>query len=186
MRGLTIWLTGLPCSGKTTIANAVAERLDGEVEILDGDEVREFLSRDLAFSKADRDTQVLRVGWVAATLAKHGVTVLVSLVSPYAEARDKVRALHGETGVDFVEVHVATPVEICGERDVKGMYARALAGDITHFTGVDDPYEPPLSPDLRIEAHTETVEESAARVLELIHPTTALRAAAGTPRERAR
>jgi len=130
--------------------------------------VREFLSRDLGFSKADRDTQVLRVGWVARLLASHGVTVIVSLVSPYAEARDKVRALHGEGGVDFVEVHVATPVEVCTARDVKGMYARAAAGEIANFTGVDDPYEPPLFPDLRIEAHAETVEESAARVLGLV------------------
>lgn len=168
MRGLTVWLTGLPCSGKTTIANAVAERLDGPVEVLDGDEVREYLSRDLGFSKADRDTQVLRVGWVARLLASHGVTVLVSLVSPYADARDKVRALHGEAGVDFAEVHVATPLEVTRERDVKGMYAKAYAGEIAHFTGVDDPYEPPLAPDLRIDAHTETVEESAARLLELI------------------
>jgi adenylylsulfate kinase len=168
MRGLTVWLTGLPCSGKTTIANAVAERLDGPVEILDGDEVREFLSRDLGFSQEDRDTQVLRVGWVASKLARHGVTVLVSLVSPYADARDKVRALHGEAGVDFVEVHVATPVEVTSQRDVKGMYAKAYAGEIAHFTGVDDPYEPPASPDLVIHTHHETVEQSAARVLELI------------------
>jgi adenylylsulfate kinase len=164
----TVWLTGLPSAGKTTLAYAVAERLDGPVEILDGDEVREFLSRDLGFSKADRDTQVLRVGWVAKTLAKHGVTVLVSLVSPYADARDKVRALHGEAGVDFYEVHVATPVEVCAERDVKGLYGRAFAGEITGFTGVDDPYEAPLSPALRIAAHAEPVEVSAARILELV------------------
>jgi adenylylsulfate kinase len=168
MSGRTVWLTGLPCAGKTTIAYAVAERLDGPVEVLDGDEVRAYLSADLGFSKADRDAQVLRVGWVASRLARHGVTVLVSLVSPYAAARDKVRALHGEAGVDFYEVHVATPVEVTRERDVKGMYAKALAGEITGFTGVDDPYEPPASPDLRIDAHRETVAESAARVLELI------------------
>lgn len=168
MSGRTVWLTGLPCSGKTTIAYAVAEQLGGHVEILDGDEVREFLSRDLGFSKADRDTQVLRVGWVAKTLAKHGVTVLVSLVSPYAAARDKVRALHGEAGVDFYEVHVATPVDVASARDVKGMYAKAFAGEITHFTGVDDPYEPPTSPDLVIRTEWESVAQSAARVLELI------------------
>ena len=168
MSGRTVWLTGLPCSGKTTIANAVAERLGGEVEVLDGDEVREFLSRDLGFSKDDRDTQVLRVGWVAKTLASHGVTVLVSLVSPYAEARDKVRALHGEAGAGFYEVHVATPVEVAAGRDVKGMYAKAFAGEIAHFTGVDDPYEPPSFPDLVIHTQDETVAESAARVLELI------------------
>ena len=164
----TIWLTGLPCSGKTTIARAVAERLDGPVEILDGDEVREHLSRGLGFSKEDRDTQVLRVGWVAQTLAKHGVTVLVSLVSPYAAAREKVRAAHGEAGVEFYEVHVATPVAICAGRDVKGMYARAYAGELASFTGVDDPYEPPAAPDLVIETQHETVAESAARILEMV------------------
>ena len=167
MSGRTVWLTGLPCSGKTTIARAVAERLD-PVEVLDGDEVREYLSRDLGFSKADRDTQVLRVGWVASRLARHGVTVLVSLVSPYADARDKVRALHGEYGVDFHEVFVDVPLHVATERDVKGMYAKALAGEITHFTGIDDPYEPPLSPDLRIETAAEAVEQSASRILELI------------------
>ena len=168
MSGRTVWLTGLPCAGKTTIANAVAERLDGEVEVLDGDEVREFLSRDLGFSKADRDTQVLRVGWVATALARHGVTVLVSLVSPYAAAREKVRALHGEAGVDFYEVHVSAPVEVTSRRDVKGMYAKAFAGEIDHFTGVQDPYEPPSSPDLVIETQHETVDRSVVRVLELI------------------
>jgi adenylylsulfate kinase len=168
MTGRTVWLTGLPSAGKTTIANAVAELLDGPVQVLDGDEIREYLSRGLGFTKEDRDTQVLRVGWVAKTLATHGVTVLASLVSPYADARDKVRALHGEAGVDFYEVYVATPVEVARERDVKGMYARALAGEIDNFTGVQDPYEPPSSPDLRIETQHETVADSAARVLELI------------------
>ena len=168
MSGRTVWLTGLPCAGKTTIARAVAERLDGPVEILDGDEVREYLSRDLGFSKDDRDTQVLRVGWVASRLARNGVTVLVSLVSPYADARDKVRALHGEAGADFYEVHVATPLKVAEQRDVKGMYARARAGEITSFTGVDDPYEPPSSPDLVVETQYEPVAVSALRVLELI------------------
>lgn len=170
MSGRTVWLTGLPSAGKTTIARAVAERLDGPVEILDGDEVREFLSKDLGFSKADRDTQVQRVGWVAARLARNGVTVLVSLVSPYAAAREKVRALHGEAGADFYEVHVATPLSVAAGRDVKGLYARAFAGEIANFTGVDDPYEPPVSPDLVIHTQNETVAESAARVLALIHP----------------
>ena len=168
MRGLTVWLTGLPSAGKTTIANAVAERLDGEVHVLDGDEIREFLSAGLGFSKEDRDTQVLSVGWVAKTLASHGVTVLASLVSPYADAREKVRALHGEAGVDFYEVHVATPIEVTSKRDVKGLYAKASAGEIGNFTGVQDPYEPPSSPDLVIHTQDETVAESAARVLELI------------------
>ena len=168
MRGVTVWLTGLPSAGKTTIARAVAERLDGPVQVLDGDEIREFLSQGLGFSKADRDTQVLRVGWVAKTLATHGVTVLASLVSPYADARDKVRALHGEAGVDFVEVHVATPLAVTEARDVKGLYARARAGEVADFTGVSGPYEPPAAPDLVIHTQDETVEQSAARVLELI------------------
>lgn len=170
MSGRTVWLTGLPSAGKTTIARAVAERLDGPVEVLDGDEVREFLSADLGFSKSDRDTQVLRVGWVASRLARNGVTVLVSLVSPYAAARDKVRALHGEAGADFHEVHVATPLAVAAGRDVKGLYAKAFAGEITGFTGVDDPYEPPVAPDLVIHTQHETVAESAARVLALIDP----------------
>ena len=113
-RGRTVWLTGLPSAGKTTIAYAVAERLDGNVEVLDGDEIRENLSKGLGFTREDRDTQVQRVGWVASKLAKNGVTVLVSVVSPYAAARDKVRALHEEVGAGFYEVHVATPVEVCG------------------------------------------------------------------------
>jgi adenylylsulfate kinase len=168
MSGRTVWLTGLPSAGKTTIANAVAELLDGPVQVLDGDEVREHLSRGLGFSKEDRDTQVLRVGWVAKTLATHGVTVLASLVSPYADAREKVRALHGEAGVDFYEVHVDVPLHVATERDVKGMYARAVAGDLPHFTGIDDPYEPPIAPDLRIASSEESVATSAARVLELL------------------
>src|SRR3712207_4175918 len=116
-------------------------------------------------------------------LARNGVTVLVSLVSPYAAARDKVRALHGEADADFYEVHVATPVSVTAARDVKGLYAKAYAGEITGFTGVDDPHEPPSAPDLVIHTESDPVESSAARVLELIHPTTALRAAAGAPEE---
>ncbi len=168
MSGRTVWLTGLPSAGKTTIAHAVAERLDGPVQVLDGDEIREHLSRGLGFTKEDRDTQVQRVGWVAATLARHGVTVLASLVSPYADARDKVRALHGEAGAAFYEVYVATPVEVTRERDVKGLYAKADAGEIDNFTGVQDPYQPPSSPDLVIHTESESVAESAARVLALL------------------
>jgi adenylylsulfate kinase len=168
MSGRTVWLTGLPSAGKTTLAYAVAGRLDGPVEVLDGDEIRENLSRGLGFTKADRDTQVLRVGWVAAKLAKHGVTVLVSVVSPYAAARDKVRALHGEVGAEFYEVHVATPVELCAARDVKGLYARAARGEIANFTGVSDPYEPPSAPELRIETQHEDIDASAARILTLL------------------
>jgi adenylylsulfate kinase len=141
------------------------------VQILDGDEIREHLSKGLGFSKEDRDTQVLRVGWVAAKLAKHGVTVLVSVVSPYAAAREKVRALHGEAGAEFYEVHVATPLAFCAARDVKGLYARASRGEIENFTGVSDPYEPPADPALRIETQHEDVETSAARILALLEAT---------------
>src|ERR687894_1793848 len=155
--GATVWLTGLPSAGKTTLATALAARLRergvSAVENLDGDEVREFLSKGLGFSREDRDTNVLRIGWVAATLAKHGVLVLASVISPYAATRDAVRALHGERGTTFLEVHVATPVEVCSERDVKGLYAKQRAGDLHGLTGVDDPYEPPLQPEAVI--HTE-------------------------------
>ena len=171
MSGATIWFTGLPSAGKTTLATALAERLraDGrDVELLDGDEVREFLSKGLGFSREDRDTNVTRIGYVAALLASHGTTVLASVISPYAAARDKVRALHGENDVDFYEVHVDVPVELATQRDVKGMYARALAGELANFTGVSDPYEPPATPDLVIRTGDESVAESAARVLELI------------------
>jgi adenylylsulfate kinase len=168
MTGRTVWLTGLPSAGKTTLAYAVAAKLDGPVQILDGDEIREHLSKGLGFSKEDRDTQVLRVGWVAATLAKHGVTVLASIVSPYAAARDKVRALHGEAGAEFYEIHVDAPLHVATERDVKGLYAKALAGEIANFTGVSDPYEPPASPALRVETANETAEQSTARILTLL------------------
>jgi len=172
--GFTLWFTGLSGAGKTTIAELVRPELERRgllVEWLDGDEVREHLSRDLGFSRADRDTQVLRVGWVAKTLASHGVTVLVSLVSPYADARDKVRALHEESGVAFFEVHVATPLDVTRERDVKGLYARQARGELTGLTGVDDPYEPPAAPDLVVHTQDETVAASAARVLELLEGT---------------
>ncbi|MBB5120355.1 adenylylsulfate kinase [Streptomyces eurocidicus] len=165
--GATVWLTGLPSAGKTTIARALAERLRGEghrTEVLDGDEIREFLSAGLGFSRADRDTNVRRIGFVAQLLASHGVTVLVPVIAPYADAREAVREHHRERGTAFVEVHVATPVEVCSVRDVKGLYAKQAAGEISGLTGVDDPYEVPVDPDLRIETHGTSVEESASVV----------------------
>ncbi len=163
MRGVTVWLTGLPSAGKTTISEALAERLRDEgqqrVEILDGDEVREFLSKGLGWSREDRATNILRIGWVAELLARNGVTVLVAAVSPYADIRDKVRARHAEGGTPFLEVHVATPVEVCAERDVKGLYADQRAGHIKGLTGVDDPYEAPVAPEVRLETQRQSLAD---------------------------
>jgi adenylylsulfate kinase len=167
-----VWLTGLPSAGKTTLATALAARLAGDgvdrVELLDGDEVREFLSKGLGFSREDRDTNVLRIGWVAATLARHGVLVLASVISPFASTRDEVRALHAAKGAQFLEVHVATPVEVCSERDVKGLYAQQSRGELTGLTGVDAPYEPPAAPELRLPTHEQTVEQSVDALVALL------------------
>jgi adenylylsulfate kinase len=167
--GATVWFTGLPSAGKTTLANAVAARLDRpSTELLDGDEVREFLSTGLGFSRADRDTNVLRIGWVAATLARHGVLVLASVISPFADTRAAVRALHHRKGTRFLEVHVAAPVEVCSARDVKGLYARQARGELTGLTGVDAPYEPPTAPALRVPTHEQPLQVSVGQVLALL------------------
>ncbi len=171
MTGATIWLTGLPSAGKTTIARELAGRLRGEghrVEVLDGDEIREFLSAGLGFTREDRHTNVQRIGFVAELLASNGVKALVPVIAPYADSREAVRKRHQSEGTAYLEVHVATPVEICSERDVKGLYAKQAAGEISGLTGVDDPYEAPGSPDLRIESHTQTVRESAAALHALL------------------
>lgn len=167
-RGVVIWLTGLPSSGKSTIAGALlpALRARGErVEVLDGDVVRENLSRGLGFSKEDRDINIRRIGFVAELLARNGVKVITAAISPYRAIRDEVRALAGER---FLEVYIATPLEVCESRDVKGLYAKARSGQLKGFTGIDDPYEPPLAPEVEIAAHTETVEESAARIIDAL------------------
>ncbi|MGW7269902.1 adenylyl-sulfate kinase [Streptomyces sp. NPDC054864] len=169
--GATIWLTGLPSAGKTTIAYELAGRLgeDGHrVEVLDGDEIREFLSSGLGFSREDRHTNVQRIGFVAELLARNGVKVLVPVIAPFADSRDAVRKRHQTGGTPYLEVHVATPVEVCSVRDVKGLYAKQAAGEISGLTGVDDPYEAPESPDLRIESQDQTVQESAAAVRALL------------------
>jgi adenylylsulfate kinase len=169
--GATVWLTGLPSAGKTTIATVLAEQLaarGSRVEVLDGDEIRTFLSSGLGFSREDRDLNVQRIGFVAELLASHGVTVLVPVIAPYADSREAVRKRHQAAGTGYLEVHVATPVEVCSQRDVKGLYARQASGEISGLTGVDDPYEAPEEPDLRIEAHRQGVEESAAALLALL------------------
>ncbi|MDJ0340715.1 adenylyl-sulfate kinase [Streptomyces sp. H10-C2] len=169
--GATVWLTGLPSAGKTTIAFALADRLraDGhQVEVLDGDEIREFLSAGLGFTREDRHTNVQRIGFVAELLASNGVKVLVPVIAPYADSREAVRGRHQKQGTAYLEVHVATPVEVCSERDVKGLYAKQAAGEITGLTGVDDPYEAPMAPDLRIETQGRTVEDSAVALRALL------------------
>jgi adenylyl-sulfate kinase len=168
--GVTVWFTGLPSAGKTTIAGLVGRRLAEQgrrVEVLDGDVVRAHLSRGLGFSKADRDENIRRIGYVAGLLTGHGVTVLVSAVSPYRAVRDEVRAAIERVG-GFVEVHVAADLATCRARDVKGLYARHARGELRGLTGVDDPYEPPLTPELVLDTAAESPEESAARVLELL------------------
>jgi adenylylsulfate kinase len=165
--GATVWLTGLPSAGKTTIAAALAERLRAEghrVELLDGDEVRANLTADLGFARADRIENVRRVGYVAHLLARNGVKVLVPVIAPYAESRRAVRDRHADAGTPYLEVHVAAPVEVCAGRDVKGLYARQRAGELRGLTGVDDPYEPPDAPELRLATEVQTPQESAAAV----------------------
>jgi adenylyl-sulfate kinase len=162
--GFVLWLTGLSGAGKSTVAAklgpALAER-GHRVELLDGDEVRTNLCQGLGFSRTDRDTNIARIGYVAGKLAKHGVVVLVAAISPYQQARDQVR-----TSVDtFVEVYVAAPVATCAERDPKGLYAKALAGEIQHFTGVSDPYEPPANPEITLHTEAESVDDSVHQVL---------------------
>jgi len=164
-RGFTLWFTGLPCSGKSTLAELVAKELKQRgrgVEILDGDVVRTNLTKGLGFSKEDRDENIRRIGFVCALLSKHGAIAISAAISPYRAVRDEVRS----KTMNFVEVYVATPLEVCIQRDVKGMYKKALAGEISQFTGVSDPYEPPLNPEIVIETQNETPEASAARILE--------------------
>jgi adenylylsulfate kinase len=164
-RGFTLWFTGLSGSGKTTISEIVERELrdrERPVEVLDGDIVRTNLSKGLSFSRDDRNINVLRIGFVANLLTRNGVGVIVSAISPYKEARDQVR----RRIVDFVEVFVDAPLEVCADRDVKGLYKKAFAGEIEQFTGVSDPYEPPNAPDLTLKTDEESPEESAQRVIE--------------------
>jgi len=166
-RGATVWLTGLPAAGKTSIAEVVEQRLREEgrpVLWLDGDELRRGLSRDLGFSADDRAENVRRAGEVACLVAEAGVVAVVSLISPYAAHRAAVRSRHEELGVPFTEVWVSTPAEVCESRDPKGLWVRARAGELSGFTGVDDPYEAPEAAELVV-GPWQTAEEAAAEVL---------------------
>jgi adenylyl-sulfate kinase len=166
--GLVIWLTGLSGAGKSTIGSAVADELERRgllVERLDGDVVRTHLSAGLGFSKEDRDTNIHRIGWVSSRLARAGAAVVVSAISPYEDARQVARRLVEEHAPFFL-IHVATGVDECARRDTKGLYARAYAGELKEFTGVNDPYEQPLAPELRLDTEGSTPEQCVAAVFE--------------------
>jgi adenylylsulfate kinase len=162
--GLTVWFTGLSGAGKSTICRVVEERLRSrnyKVEVLDGDLVRQYLTKGLGFSKEDREENIRRIGFVANLLTRNDVIVLVAAIAPYRELRQEMRYLIG----NFLEVYVNAPLDICEERDVKGLYKKARLGEIKHFTGIDDPYEAPLNPDVECDTMREDIRASATKVL---------------------
>ena len=166
--GTTIWLTGLSGAGKSTLADALAPRLrarGSQVEILDGDEIRTNLSKGLGFSKEDRDTNIRRIGYVARLLSRNGVVVIAAAISPYREIRDEVRAQIKAEQAVFIEVHVRASLETLVERDVKGLYRKAIAGEIAQFTGISDPYEPPLGAEVTINSDNEALEDSVEKII---------------------
>lgn len=167
MTGFIVWFTGMSGAGKSTLASALATRLSDQrrLEVLDGDEVRTNLSKGLGFTKEDRDTNVLRIGWVACTLAKHGIGVVTAAISPYSNARAQVRKQADSLGIAFIEVFARSQLETLVQRDVKGLYKHALAGELELFTGVSDPYEPPETPEVTVETDRETIDESIAKIL---------------------
>lgn len=170
-RGATVWLTGLSGSGKSTIAVELERLLNAAgrpAYRLDGDNLRHGLNADLGFSAEDRDENVRRAGEVARLLADAGVVAIVALISPYRVGRDRVRAIHRESTLPFFEVYVDTPIEVCEERDVKGLYAKARTGELTGFTGIDDPYEPPAEPELVLRPSDGTPDVQAARIADLL------------------
>jgi adenylylsulfate kinase len=167
-KGFTLWFTGLSGAGKTTISEIVEQQLrerGSRVEVLDGDIVRENLSKGLGFSKEDRDTNIRRIAFVADLLSRNGVPVITAAISPYREIRDEARELMGDR---FIEVFVKASVEICAERDVKGLYEKAFKGEIKEFTGVSDPYEPPLNPEIVLDTEHDSAEEDAAKIVTLL------------------
>jgi adenylyl-sulfate kinase len=167
-KGFTLWFTGLSGAGKTTLTEALLPQLRERgvpVEVLDGDEVRTNLSKGLGFSKEDRDTNIRRIGYVSRLLARNGVGVIAAAISPYREIRDEVRTSIEADGAVFVEVFVSASLDTLVARDVKGLYKKAIAGEIKQFTGVSDPYEAPLNPELVVNSDRDTVEESVRQVL---------------------
>jgi adenylyl-sulfate kinase len=167
-QGVVLWLTGLSGAGKSTLARATEDRLRAlglRVEVLDGDEVREHLSKGLGFSREDRDTNVLRIAFVAGLLARNGVVAITAAISPYRDTRARARAL---CGARFCEVYVSAPLEACEARDVKGLYKRARAGELPSFTGVSDPYEAPERPELEVRSHEVTVDQGVDQILSLL------------------
>ena len=180
-KGLVIWLTGLSGAGQTTLARAIRQELlqTGQaIELLDGDEVRENLSHGLGFSKEDRDRNVHRIGFVARLLARNGVTVLVSAISPYRQSRDDARRLIENDGVRFLEVYVSCPLQVLIDRDVKGLYKKALAGEVRQFTGISDPYEAPLAPDCIVDSSAQSIEQSLSEILSQVEAIVSVRAVA--------
>jgi adenylylsulfate kinase len=167
-QGFCLWFTGLSGSGKTTITTLLVKELrrrGSKLEVLDGDIVRENLSKGLGFSKEDRDTNIRRIAFVADLLSRNGVPVITAAISPYRDIRDEARKKMGER---FIEVYTQAPLEVCEERDVKGLYAKARAGEIKEFTGISDPYEPPKNPELLIETDKQSPEESAQQILDYL------------------
>jgi len=167
-KGFTLWFTGMSGAGKSTLTNhltAIFRSRGYKVEVLDGDEVRTHLSKGLTFSKEDRDINVDRIGFVARLLARNGVIAITAAISPYREGREAVRAAHAVDNAPFVEVHVDASIEALTDRDVKGLYKKALAGEIANFTGISDPYEAPEAPQVHVRTDREAIDESAAKVL---------------------
>jgi adenylylsulfate kinase len=170
-KGFTIWLTGLSGAGKSTLARSLVPELRSgglKVEVLDGDEVRTNISQGLGFSKTDRDTNIRRIGYVSRLLARNGVTVISAAISPYRQTRDEVRHSIEADGAQFIEVYVKCPVRVLAQRDVKGLYKKALAGEIREFTGVSDIYEEPIEADVTVETDRQTISESTRKVIEYL------------------
>ena len=169
-RGVIVWLTGLSGAGKSTLSRAVRDAIAAThaVEVLDGDEIRAYLSRDLGFSREDRETNIRRIGFVARLLARNGVVAIAAAISPYASVRDEVRALAVADGIVFVEVFVNAALDSLVARDAKGLYGRAIAGEIRNFTGISDPYEPPVDAEVTVWTDRESIQESTERILKAL------------------